>query len=75
MCLFKLIEDTAMSDETFRSANRRGFWLAIAITLGPLAVMPLGNRTSVEPSSVRLSMQDRVQPAQIQSPAADARGV
>jgi hypothetical protein len=42
-----------MSDETLRSRNRWVFWLAIAITLGPLlpyAARGLGDRPSREPS-------------------------
>jgi hypothetical protein len=37
-----------MSEETLRTTNRRAIWLGIAITLGPLAVMPLASRPGAE---------------------------
>jgi hypothetical protein len=61
-----------MSDETLRTSNNRAIWLGIAITLGPLAVMPWAARSPAyeqyrQPAQVAMQSADLpAAPAQIE---------
>lgn len=46
-----------MSDEALRTANRRALWAALAITLGPLAVMPLASRNAIPSAPAQIGAQ------------------